>query len=215
MLKQRARALAGGLLLSDLALTAFSLVLAHGLRGGLLRSLWPSVFWAPLYPLSHCGTLLAIILPVWTVCLFSVGFYQSRRTLPLWEEIWAAAKAVFFGTAILAMAVFAFRRVDVSRPFLFLFAFVDFSLLSAEKLMIRALARKARAQGFNFRTVVLAGTAAKAQALGEFLENHPHLGDRVLGYLDDGSGGGVAAGGRREKTREPSSLRHRPPRQTH
>src|SRR5689334_14051374 len=116
MLKQRARALAGGLLFGDLALTAVSLLLAHALRGGLFRAIWPSVFRAPLYPLSRYLPLLAIILPVWTVCLFSVGFYRSRRTLPLWEEFWAAAKAVFFGTAILAMAVFAFHRVDVSRP---------------------------------------------------------------------------------------------------
>ncbi len=206
MLKQRARALAGGLLFGDLALTAVSLLLAHALRGGLLRTIWPSVFRAPLYPLAHYLPLLAIILPVWTVCLFSVGFYRSRRTLPLWEEFWAAAKAVFFGTAILAMAVFAFRRVDVSRPFLFLFAVLDFSLLSAEKLALRALARKARERGFNFRTVVLAGTAAKAQSLGEFLENHPYWGFRVLGYLDDGSGGDTPMGGRWKKLGNLSDL---------
>src|SRR5450830_1160197 len=109
MLKQRARTLAGGLLFGDLALTAVSFVLAHALRSGLLRRFWPSVFWAPLYPLGHYLPLLAIILPVWTFCLFAVGFYGSRRTLPLWEETWAAAKAVFFGTAIFAMTVFAFR----------------------------------------------------------------------------------------------------------
>jgi len=206
MLKQRARVLASGLLLGDLALTAASFVLAHALRGGLFRTLWPSVFAAPLYPLTHYLTLLAVILPIWTACLFSAGFYRSRRTLPLWEEIWGAAKAVFFGIAILAMAVFAFRRVDVSRPFLFLFAVLDFALLSVEKLAIRALARKARARGFNFRTVILAGTAAKARALGGFLENHPHWGFRILGYLDDGDGGEISRDGRWKKLGDLSDL---------
>ncbi|MGH9443895.1 MAG: hypothetical protein ACRD16_16645, partial [Thermoanaerobaculia bacterium] len=130
MLKQRARVLASGLLLGDLTLTAASFVLAHALRSGLLRTVWPSAFPAPLYPLMHYLPLLAAVLPIWAASLFSVGFYQSRRTLPLWEEIWGAAKAVFFGTAILAMAVFAFRSADVSRPFLFLFAVLDFTLLS-------------------------------------------------------------------------------------
>jgi exopolysaccharide biosynthesis polyprenyl glycosylphosphotransferase len=206
MLRQRARVLAGSLLFADLALTALSLLVAHGLRGGLLRRLWPDEFSGPLYPLSHYVSLLAIILPIWAVCLFSVGFYRSRRTLPFGEEIWAAAKAVFFGTATFAMAVFALRRVDVSRPFLFLFAFVDFSLLSMEKLVIRSLARNARARGFNFRTVILAGTAAKARVLGEFLEHHPHWGFRVLGYLDDGTGGEISRRGRWRKLGEISDL---------
>ncbi|MGH9440956.1 MAG: sugar transferase, partial [Thermoanaerobaculia bacterium] len=73
-------------------------------------------------------------------------------------------------------------------------------------LVIRAAARKARARGFNFRTVVLAGTAAKALALGEFLENHPHWGFRVLGYLDDGSGGEISREGRWKKLGELSDL---------
>src|SRR5439155_8556063 len=120
----------------------------------------------------------------------------SRRTLPLWEELWAAAKAVFLATATLALLVYAFRLTYVSRPFLFLFALVDFALLAAEKLAIRAVAQNARARGYNFRTVVLAGTGARAFALAQFLEAHPHWGFRVIGYLDDGAGGEITRDGR-------------------
>jgi exopolysaccharide biosynthesis polyprenyl glycosylphosphotransferase len=195
MLKQRARALAGGLLAADLFLTVVSLFVAHLLRNRVLRTLWPSQFSGPLYPLERYVPLLALILPIWAVCFWVVGFYASRRTLPLGAEIWAAARAVFLGTASFALVAYSLRLTYVSRPFLFLFALTDFALISGEKLAIRALARTARARGYNFRTVVLAGTGPKALSLARFLVAHPHWGFRVLGYLDDGSGGEISRDG--------------------
>jgi len=196
MLKQRARVLAGGLILADLAITAVSLLIAYPLRNQVLRAIWPSAFSGALYPFSRYLLLLALVLPVFALCLVSVGFYSSRRTLPLWEELWAAAKAVFLATATISLLVYAFRLTYVSRPFLFLFAIVDFLLLATEKLSIRSVAQNARARGYNFRTVVLAGTGKRAFALAQFLEAHPHWGFKVIGYLDDGSGGEITRDGR-------------------
>jgi exopolysaccharide biosynthesis polyprenyl glycosylphosphotransferase len=189
MLRQRARALAGALIFTDLLITVLSLVLAYALRNGVMRRLWPAEFFGPLYSFSRYLALLILIVPIWTAALVSAGFYRSRRTLPYWEELWSAAKAVFLGTATLALAVYALKITFVSRPFLFLFALIDFLFLASEKLIIRSVAQKARARGYNFRTVVLAGMAPKALSLGRFLEKHPHWGFRVLGFLDDGSGG--------------------------
>ena len=196
MLRQKARAVAGGLLVGDLALTVLSLYLAYALRDRVLRSLWPAQFAGSLYPFSHYVPLLAAILPIWAASFWAAGFYRSRRTLPLGAEIWGAARAVFLATATLALAVYALQRTDVSRPFLFLFAVMDFALIAAEKVMIRAAARSARARGFNFRTVVLAGTGPKALSLANFLTAHPYWGFRVLGYLDDGSAGEISRDGR-------------------
>jgi len=103
MLKQRARVLAGGLILADLAITAVSLLVAYPLRNQVLRAIWPSAFSGALYPFSRYLLLLALVLPVFALCLVSVGFYSSRRTLPLWEELWAAAKAVFLATATISL----------------------------------------------------------------------------------------------------------------
>jgi exopolysaccharide biosynthesis polyprenyl glycosylphosphotransferase len=194
MLKQRARALAASQIAADLGLTVVSLAVAHALRDRFLPSLFPGEF-SGLYPFPHYLPVLGLILPIWAVALFSAGFYGSRRTLPLSREIWGTAKAVFFGTATLALAVYALRWTDISRPFLFLFAAIDFLALSAEKLAIRAAARKARARGYNFRTVVIAGTGPKALSMARFLEAHPHWGFRVIGYLDDGQEGELTRSG--------------------
>ena len=101
MLKQKARAVALGVLVGDLALTAISLPVAYVVRQGALVALFPSLFPTHLRPISLYWVLLGLILPLWGTMLWAAGFYRSHRTLPLGEEIWAAMKVSFGGTALL------------------------------------------------------------------------------------------------------------------
>jgi exopolysaccharide biosynthesis polyprenyl glycosylphosphotransferase len=185
MLKQKAHAIALGVLLTDLSLTAVSLPLSWVLRQGPLRTVLPSVFPLPLFPLDQYLLLLFFILPIWGLLLSAAGFYRSHRTLPLGEEIWAAGKVAFGGTAILVLLIYGLRLEFVSRWFLVLFGVINCGFLTAEKVALRMTSRWVRARGFNFRTALLVGTGPKAAQLGEFLEAHPHWGFRVVGYLDD------------------------------
>ena len=191
MLKQKARAIALGVLAGDLALTALSLPVAYVIRHVVLTSLSPSLFPKPLHPFDRYLFLLVLILPFWTVMLSIAGFYRSHRTLPLAEEIWGATKVAFGGTAVLALVVYGLRLEFVSRWLLVVFAVVNFAFLATEKVALRLLSRWVRARGYNFRTVLLVGTGQKAAQLADFLEAHPHWGFRVMGYLDDDNGGEI------------------------
>ena len=191
MLKQKARAIAFGVLAGDLALTAMSLPVAYLLRHGVLTRLFPTFFRTPLSPLDQYLFLLVVILPLWGLVLSAAGFYRSHRTLPLGEEIWGAAKVAFGGTAVLALLVYGLKLDFVSRWFLVVFGVVNFVFLATEKVALRLLSRFVRARGYNFRTVLLVGTGHKAAQLGDFLEAHEHWGFRVIGYLDDDNGGEI------------------------
>ena len=191
MLKQKARAIALGVLVADLALTAASLPLTWMFRHGLLTATFPTVFPLPLFPLDQYILLLFAILPIWGLLLSAAGFYRSHRTLPLGEEIWAAAKVSFGGTAILVLLIYGMRLEFVSRWFLVLFGTVNFVFLATEKVALRLLSRWVRARGFNFRTALIVGTGPKATQFADFLEAHSHWGFRVLGYLDDDNGGEI------------------------
>jgi len=191
MLKQKARAIALGVLAGDLALTALSLPVAYMIRHGVLTSISPTLFPTPLHPFDRYLFLLVLILPFWTVMLSVAGFYRSHRTLPLAEEIWGATKVAFGGTAVLALVVYGLRLEFVSRWLLVVFAVVNFAFLATEKVALRLLSRWVRARGYNFRTVLLVGTGQKAAQLADFLEAHPHWGFRVMGYLDDDNGGEI------------------------
>ena len=196
MLKQKARAIALGVLLADLALTALSLPVTWALRQGLLRTVLPGLFPLPLHPLDEYLLLLFFILPIWGLLLSAAGFYRSHRTLPLGEEIWAAGKVAFGGTTILVLLIFGLRLDFVSRWFLVLFGVLNFLFLTAEKIALRQLSRWVRSRGFNFRTALIVGTGPKAAQFADFLEAHPHWGFRVVGYLDDDNGGEIGLAGR-------------------
>ncbi len=195
MLKQKARAIALGVLLTDLALTALSLPVAWWLRQGILRKTLPGVFPLPLVPLDQYLLLLFFILPLWGLLLSVAGFYRSHRTLPLGEEMWGTARVAFGGTAILVLLIFGLRFDFVSRWFLVLFGFLNFLLLTMEKVAVRLLSHGVRARGFNFRTALIVGTGPRAAQFGDFLEGHPHWGFRVVGYLDDDNGSEIARKG--------------------
>jgi exopolysaccharide biosynthesis polyprenyl glycosylphosphotransferase len=196
MLKQKARAIALGVLLADLALTALSLPVTWALRQGILRTTFPSLFPLPLHSLDEYLLLLLFILPTWGMLLSAAGFYRSHRTLPLGEEIWAAGKVAFGGTTILVLLIFGLRLDFVSRWFLVLFGVLNFLFLAAEKIALRQLSRWVRSRGFNFRTALIVGTGPKAAQFADFLEAHPHWGFRVVGYLDDDNGGEIGLAGR-------------------
>ncbi|HTL71066.1 MAG TPA: sugar transferase, partial [Candidatus Eisenbacteria bacterium] len=196
MLKQKARAIALGVMIWDLALTGLSLPVAYVLRHGVLPLLFPAVFRTPLSPIREYAFLLVLILPIWGLLLYTAGFYRSHRTTPLVEEIWGATKVAFGGTAMLALLVYGLRLEFVSRFFLLVFGIVNFTLLATEKVALRLISRWVRARGLNFRTVLIAGTGQKAAQLGDFVEAHPHWGFRVIGYLDDDNGGEIRRAGR-------------------
>jgi exopolysaccharide biosynthesis polyprenyl glycosylphosphotransferase len=190
MLKQKARAIAIGVLLAELALVALALPLAYALRHGVLTRFLPSMF--PVAPaFERYVSLVFLVLPIFAPMLYAVGFRRSHRTLPLGQEIWAVAKVAFGGTALLTLFVYGLRFEFVSRWFLAVFGVVTFLLLAAERVALRLLSRWVRARGYNFRTVLLVGTGPKASQLADFMEAHPHWGFRVAGYLDDENGGQI------------------------
>jgi exopolysaccharide biosynthesis polyprenyl glycosylphosphotransferase len=190
MLKQKARAIALGVLVGELALTVLSLPVAYVLRHGVLATFLPSPF--PVAPaFDRYVVLLLVILPIWAPMLYAAGFTRSHRTLPLFEEIWTVAKIAFGGTALLTLFVYGLRLEFVSRWLLAVFAVVNFLFLAGERVALRLLSRWVRARGYNFRTVLLVGTGPKASQLADFMEAHPHWGFRVLGYLDDDNGGEI------------------------
>jgi exopolysaccharide biosynthesis polyprenyl glycosylphosphotransferase len=198
MLKQKARAVAIVVLGGDLVLTAVSLPVAYALRERVLPALFPRVVPAPIQPFGEYVALLGLILPLWGLLLYAAGFYRSHRTLPLGEEIWAAMKVAFGGTAALAVLIYGLKLEFVSRWFLVVFGAVNFAILASEKVALRLVSRAVRSRGFNFRTVLLVGTGRKAAQLGEFLEAHPYWGFRVVGYLDDDNGGEIRRANRWE-----------------
>lgn len=183
MLKQQARTVAATLYAADLASTLASLAAAYVLRSELLPRLFPGRFPTGLYPFSYYLVLAGPIVVVWTALLFGWRAYRSRRTSGLRSEVALLLRISATGTVLLTLVVFAARWDFISRPFLLIFALLNWVLLVFERLFVRLVARWVRARGFNYRTVVLVGDTPRARAMARLLREHPWWGLKLLGVV--------------------------------
>ena len=188
MLKEQARLLAVSIFSLDLSLVAGAFFLAYYGRAEWLPAIFPSL--SPFYSLGTYLPLLPLVLVIWAVLLQASGCYRSHRTVPLLEEAWDILKVCSSGLAILALAVYVFRldaRLlegdELSRLWVALVGLFSCLLLLAEKLSLRALARYVRFRGYNYRTVLIAGTHPGAVDLADSIRNHRYWGFRILGFV--------------------------------
>lgn len=195
MLKERAKAIAYWVWTTDLVLTALAFLLAWWLRSQLAPQLAPRLFPTELYPLSRYLGLLPLVLVIWTLLLVTREAYTSRRTVALASELWQVVQVVAAGTLILAAAGWLLRLDFVSRPFLVLFASLNLLFLAAEKLVLRLAARRVRARGYNYRTLLIVGINPRAEEVARIIDEHPHWGLKLTGFVaPNGGHGGTFAG---------------------
>jgi exopolysaccharide biosynthesis polyprenyl glycosylphosphotransferase len=190
MLKERARIVAGGLLIVDLLLVVVAFFLSFWLRNDLLPAI--GLIPSDLYPLRLYLPLLPIVLLIWGSLTLSFHLYHSQRTTSLRVEIWDIMRVSIAGTLLLALAIFLFQldkkllgSDQISRLWILLFVATTFLFLSARMVTVRLTARWVRAHGYNYRTVLVAGTNATAKKIARTIENHPHWGFSILGFVSE------------------------------
>jgi exopolysaccharide biosynthesis polyprenyl glycosylphosphotransferase len=197
MLKQQARSVAASLYAADLTSTLAALAAAYLVRSELLPRFFPDRL-TPLYPFTWYLVLVGPVVVIWTGLLFLAGAYRSRRTSGLKDEALLVGKIVLGGTVLLTILVYGLRLDFISRPFLPLFAVFNTLFLVVERLTVRIVARRVRARGFNYRTVVIIGDTPRARSMARLIHDHPWWGLRLLGVVRErpaSSEAGTTAGG--------------------
>ncbi len=197
MLKQQARSVAASLYAADLTSTLAALAAAYLVRSEILPRFFPDRL-TPLYPFAWYLVLVGPVVVIWTGLLFLAGAYRSRRTSGLKDEALLVGKIVLGGTVLLTILVYGLRLDFISRPFLPLFAVLNTIFLVVERLTVRIVARKVRARGFNYRTVVIIGDTPRARSMARLIHDHPWWGLRLLGVVRErpaSSEAGTTAGG--------------------
>ena len=190
MLKERARIVAGGLLLVDLGLVVVAFFFSFWLRNDLLPAL--GLASSDLYPLELYLPLLPILLLIWGSLTLSFHLYHSQRTTSLLVEVWDIGRTSIAGTLLLTLVIFLFQldskllgSDQISRLWILLFVATTFLLLSARMVTVRLLARWVRSRGYNYRTVLVAGTNSTARKIARTIEQHPHWGYRIIGFVSE------------------------------
>ena len=189
MLKQRARIVAGGVRLIDMAVLGLAFPIAYYLRDSVLIAEGAVARRGGLYPISTYWPLLAATILVWQFSSWSSGLYSRYRTLGIATEIFRVARAIALLAVIVAAGQFVWKQQDLSRLFVGLYYSTVFGLLVANRVALRLVARAARRRGRNTRTFAVVGSGEMVEAVIEAIAAHKEWGYSFAGYvLEDGAG---------------------------
>jgi exopolysaccharide biosynthesis polyprenyl glycosylphosphotransferase len=139
----------------------------------------------------HVFLSLAILIVSWSVCLSSLWLYRSKRLSNWRDELAEVVKAVSLCTLLLATAELLLQWQTVTRWVLVSFWLLASVLLFLVRLFKHYTLRQFRLHGRNLRRVVIVGTGPRAQQLAAMIREHPELGYRLVGFIDNVAQPGV------------------------
>jgi exopolysaccharide biosynthesis polyprenyl glycosylphosphotransferase len=156
-----------------------------------LRDLLPVHTRGPLVPLSDFWPFLVLTLLLWIAGAWFFRVYESFRTRSVWPELGRIGKALV-AVGLLQVAAIFFLRLheDVSRLYFSTYFTFAFSLLAANRLVLRKVAHSARRSGLNTRVFAVVGSGELAHDVVATVADHPEWGLQFAGHVLDAQGAG-------------------------
>jgi exopolysaccharide biosynthesis polyprenyl glycosylphosphotransferase len=179
MLRSHSQSVHSGLVALDVSLSGLVLILmlsfpfASGVRRGDGWELTPA-----LLAVALCACM------AWPLTLQQLGLYDSQRRDTLDEIVGRLAGAGLVSTLLLTVTTYL-SGAPLAPKFPLLFGAAQFSILMIERLALFEVLRFARRLGRNTRNVLIVGSGPRAVSVRRRIEQNPHWGLRVLGFLDD------------------------------
>ena len=186
MLKQKASMIARVVYFLDLAFTSVAFFGAFWIRDVIAPMVSPQHFPTGLFPLRDYLKIYPLVLIIWSILFFTYHSYHSHRTVPLTRETLTTLRVVLAGSVILATLAYLLPLRQLSRSWFALFVILSASLLVLQRIFLRVLARYVRANGLNYRTVLIVGTGRRAIEVARMISGHKYWGYKILGFVSDG-----------------------------
>lgn len=134
--------------------------------------------------MSYYMKLQLCIIPVYFFLYHYFELHDSFRYKSLISEVGKIFQANFVGVVFIFVLVFFLKEVHVSRSVILLFGFINVTLSSLFRFLLRRLLRRMRAKGYNLKHLLLVGwNDVSAEFYDRVLLNHS-LGYDFVGYLD-------------------------------
>jgi exopolysaccharide biosynthesis polyprenyl glycosylphosphotransferase len=185
MLKEQQQVIYRIAIVLDCIVVGIAFLLAHILRVKLEYLNLPALISVQKgFSFQTYAWTMAIVIPLWIICLKHFGAYHSMRKKNFIDLFWN----IFDGSilAILSFSAIAFLlKLDLlSRAFvIILFVSVVF-LLSVEKWAGLAALRYIRRHGYNYRMLLIAGSGKRAENFAQMVNDNPQWGLKILGFVD-------------------------------
>jgi exopolysaccharide biosynthesis polyprenyl glycosylphosphotransferase len=135
------------------------------------------------YPVTQL--VLGAVL-IWHLTFLAYRLYGSRRLEAFSREAMDVLRATATAAAILGLAAVALHVQSVTLDFLAEFWAAGTAAALLSRALMRLMLRRARRQGVNLRHAIIVGAGPRGVALYRRFTNHPELGYRVAGFVDNG-----------------------------
>ena len=166
-------------LLADFVTLLLSFSLTYSLLT-LLSSHVPFPFDGAIYYRTYAILLLAGV-----VALFVFAEYPTRRMTTSWYEMKLALRINLILVVTFAVFSFLVKLESFSRLFIGTYFFVNMLLAVGSRLFIRLVLGIRRKAGWDVKTRLIVGCGEAAINYSTRVEQQPHVGIRILGYVAD------------------------------
>ncbi len=128
---------------------------------------------------------LGFIIPIYLLIYNLFKLYEAYRTKNIIDEILNITKSNFIGFFIFISILFVVNESDYSRFVIFLFTIICIGVTAVERMILRAILRKARKSGHNVKYIILIGYSQLVEEFIDRVHNNRQWGYKILGIIDD------------------------------
>ncbi len=140
------------------------------------------------YPINTFGNYLRalplVVLP-WVFTGWLFGLYRVQRMKTVMDELQSLFRSAALGALVVASIGFFFRELEIGRFVVLAMAFINLGLQGASRVVFHRIERRLRSSGAHDVPAAIVGTGVAAIRLLQKIQDHPEIGYRVVGFLDD------------------------------
>jgi exopolysaccharide biosynthesis polyprenyl glycosylphosphotransferase len=165
---------------SDCALVSLGWLGAYGIRFAL-----NDVLGVPINPFRRYVEALPLVVLPWVATCWLFGIYRGARMRTLVDELQALLRGAALGLLVVSALSFFFRELAFGRFVVLASAANNLLLQGASRVAFYRAERRMWRSGVHDVPVLVVGTGIAAIRLLQKLQDHPEIGYRVVGLLDD------------------------------
>ncbi len=181
MLREYSNIFRRALICYDGILITLAFFLAYAIRKNLINYFFPY----NLYFIKEYVWILIAVLMIWIPTMYALKMYESFRLRKIREILRIVFQSAFLTFSVFSMFSYVFKMEHISRSFVGLFFLISIVLICIHKIIMIILFRNLRAQGHNFRNILVIGTGPRAIKFVKYLDKHKELGLKVVGLIDE------------------------------
>jgi exopolysaccharide biosynthesis polyprenyl glycosylphosphotransferase len=170
--------------LTDCVLVSLGWVGAYALRRALDGPLG-----YPINPFDTYLRALPLIVAPWMATCWAFGIYHGPRLKTLVDELQSLVRGVALGLLVVSAVSFFFRELEFGRFVVVASAGLNLVLQGASRAAFHRIERRLRRSGAHDVPALIVGSGVSAIRLLQKLQDHPEIGYRVVGFLDDPAAG--------------------------